>query len=203
MKFKIFGIKIYVSFVFVAVFTLLIFLDTSQKLICCFISALCHESGHIFTMSKLGRKPKKIICQLFNIKIIDTTRAIFSYKTDLAIVLSGILVNFIFSFFSFLLYLISNLEILLTFSIVNLLTGVFNLLPVSNLDGGQAIYLVLTQKLSDKTVNRIIDILTILLIFPISIVGFIVLFNSKYNFSLLLISVYLVITLIVKNSKYY
>ena len=95
------------------------------------------------------------------------------------------------------------MELLLTFSIVNLLTGLFNLLPVSNLDGGQAIYLILTQKFTDKTANRIIDVLTVLLIFPISIAGFIVLLNSKYNFSLLLISVYLIITLIIKNSKYF
>lgn len=203
MKFKIFGINICFSYIFVAVLTLIVFLDTSQRFLFCFVSALCHELGHIFTMSKLGRKPKKIICQLFNIKIIDTTRAVFSYKTDLAIVLSGVVVNFSLSLISYLIFLISNLEIFLTFSIVNLLTGAFNLLPVSNLDGGQAIYLILAQKLSDKTANRIIDVLTVLLILPISIAGFIVLFNSKYNFSLLLISVYLVITLIVKNSKYY
>lgn len=203
MKFKIFGINICFSYIFVAVLTLIVFLDTSQRFVFCFISVLCHELGHIFTMSKFGRKPKKIICQLFNIKIIDTTRAVFSYKTDLAIVLSGVVVNFSLSLISYLIFLISNFEIFLTFSIVNLLTGAFNLLPVSNLDGGQAIYLILTQKLSEKTANRIIDVLTVLLILPISIAGFIVLFNSKYNFSLLLISVYLVITLIVKNSKYY
>lgn len=203
MKFKVFGITIELSFVLVAVFAIIVISDTSQRLICCFLSALFHEAGHIATMCKLGKKPKKIICQLFNIKIIDDSRAIYSYKTDLLVVLSGITVNFFLSIFSFIFYHISNMELLLTFSIVNLLTGLFNLLPVSNLDGGQAIYLILSQKFTDETANKIIDVLTVLLIFPISIAGFIVLFNSKYNFSLLLISVYLIITLIVKNSKYF
>ena len=203
MKFKVLGVTIELSFVLVAVFTLIVILDTSQRLICCFVSALLHEAGHIFIMCRLGKKPKKIICQLFNIKIIDNSRVFYSYKADLLVVLSGVIVNFILSIFSFIFFYISNMELLLTFSIVNLLTGLFNLLPVSNLDGGQAIYLILTQKFTEKTANRIIDVLTVLLIFPISIAGFIVLLNSKYNFSLLLISVYLIITLIIKNSKYF
>lgn len=203
MKFKTFGITIELSFILVAVFTLIVISDTSQRLICCFVSALCHEAGHIATMCRLGKKPKKIICQLFNIKIIDDNRAMYSYKADLLVILSGIIVNFFLSIVSFVFFYISKSELLLTFSIVNLFTGLFNLLPVSNLDGGQAIYLILIKKFTEKTANRIIDILTVLLIFPISIAGFIVLFNSKYNFSLLLISVYLVITLIVKNSKYF
>ena len=82
-------------------------------------------------------------------------------------------------------------------------TGVFNALPVSNLDGGQALYLLLTLKFSDTTANKVIDILTIILIFPTAILGFILLFNSKYNFSLLLISIYLIIALMEKNSKFY
>lgn len=188
---------------FVAVFTLLIILDNNQRLLCCFLSAICHEAGHILAMCKTGKKPEKITFQLFDIKITDSKRVVFSFKEDSIVVSAGICVNFLLSLISLILYYISNSEIFLSFSIVNMFTGVFNALPVSNLDGGQALYLLLTQKFSDTTANKVIDILTIILIFPTAILGFILLFNSKYNFSLLLISIYLIIALMEKNSKFY
>ncbi|MDD5796650.1 MAG: hypothetical protein PUD24_06945 [Oscillospiraceae bacterium] len=203
MKLKAFGIEIYVSFTVVALFSIFVLFDKSGNLICCFISAFCHETGHIFTMCRFNMKPEKIRISLFDIKILDNNRNLCSYNENLAVVLSGSAANFLLFIIAGILFLFIKAEILLRFSAVNLFTGMFNLLPVSNLDGGQALYLLLIRRFSEKTTDRIIDFLTVLLILPTAVIGFIVLFKSKYNFSLLLISVYLLSALILRKSKFY
>lgn len=203
MKLNTFGIEIYLSFTVVALFSIFVLFDKSGNLICCFISAFCHEAGHIFTMCRLNLKPEKIKISLFDIKILDKNRNLCSYNANLAVVLSGSAANFLLFIIAVILFLFIKAEILLRFSAVNLFTGMFNLLPVSNLDGGQALYLLLIRRFSEKTTDRIIDFLTVLLILPTAVIGFIVLFRSKYNFSLLLISVYLLSALILRKSKFY
>lgn len=203
MRLRLFDIEFKISFLLVSVFAIITLFDRQCKLFICFLSAFLHESGHIFAMCKNNCKPKSVICNLFDIKIIDNKRALTSFSANLIIVLSGVIVNFLAAIFSYILYYFSQIEIFFTVSAVNLLMGVFNLLPVSNLDGGQALYLILTKKLSFETADKIIDLLTILLIMPTAVIGFIILFNSKYNFSLLLVSIYLLAALVLKKSKFY
>lgn len=203
MKLKIFGIEIRLSFIPAALLSVLIVLDQSGNLCCCLLSAILHELGHIIAMCRRNCKPEKIVIKLFDIQIIDGKRSFCSQKDSLVIVLSGALTNFALSLISAILYYFFEIEILYLFTIVNFLTGAFNLLPVSNLDGGQALYLLLSRKFSEKSTERIIDALTVILILPTAILGFVVLFQSKYNFSLLLISIYLVLSLILKRSRFF
>lgn len=203
MKFRIFGIEIYVSFVVVALFSVLLLLDINKNLIFCFISAFLHEAGHLLAMCRCNCKPSKIIIKLFDIRIIDNKRLYCPFKCNIIIILSGVAVNFFLTVCFFIIYFFTEAEYCKTFSLVNFFTGAFNLLPASNLDGGQALYLVLMRKFSEETTERVIDGLTIALILPTAICGFIVLFRSKYNFSLLFISFYLVLALVLKKSKFY
>lgn len=203
MRLKVFGIEFKVSYLLVFVFALIAVFDKEYRLLICFVSAFFHEMGHILAMCKNGCKPETVICKLFDIKIIDNKRALTSFKANLIIVLSGVSVNFLLAMLAYAVCYFSQIEIFFTTSAVNFLMGIFNLLPVSNLDGGQALYLILTRKLSFESADKIIDILTFLLILPTAVLGFIVLFNSKYNFSLLLVSVYLIMTLVLKKSKFY
>lgn len=203
MKLKLFGIEIKISFLLISVFAIIAVFDKEYKLIICFVSAFLHELGHLFAMYINGCKPKSVVCNLFDIRIIDNKRALTTYKINLLIILSGVAVNFLIAIIMYVVYYICNIEIFFTIFYVNLIMGVFNLLPVSNLDGGQALYIILTKKLSFETSDKIIDLLTILLILPTAVFGFIILFNSKYNFSLLIVSVYLITALVLKKSKFY
>lgn len=203
MKLKVFDIEFKVSFLLVSVFALIAIFDREYRLLICFVSALLHELGHVFAMCKNNCKPKSVVCNLFDIKIIDNKRALTSFKANLKIVLSGVAVNFSIALLSYAVCYFSQIEIFFTISAVNLLMGIFNFLPVSNLDGGQALFLMLTKNHSFETADKIIDFLTFLLILPTAVFGFIVLFNSKYNFSLLLVSVYLLMALVLKKSKFY
>ena len=52
-----------------------------------------------------------------------------------------------------------------------------------------------------KTKNKIVDILTVIFLVPLSVSGFIFIFNSSYNFSLLFAALYLISTLVSKEYK--
>lgn len=203
MKFNLFNINFYISFIVVAFFSIMVLLDKSGNLICCFTAAVLHELGHIVAMCLCNCKPIKIVFKLFDIRIINNNRYLCSYSSSMFIVIAGVLVNFALCCISYCFWITTQLQFFQIFSLVNLFTGLFNLLPVSNLDGGQALFLLLQRKFSEKTTDSIIDILTVLLILPTAILGFIVLFRSKYNFSLLIISFYLLLALVLKKSKYY
>ncbi len=67
-------------------------------------------------------------------------------------------------------------------------------MPVSTLDGGQAINIILNKFISEEKSVIILNILTVIFAIPIFTLGIIVLFNTGYNFSFLLLGVYLFLT---------
>lgn len=85
----------------------------------------------------------------------------------------------------------------------NLCTGLFNMLPVMSLDGGQLMYVILCRKFSEKSAEKIINITAVIILFPLTVLGFMLLLNSKYNFSLLFVCSYLIASLLCKNNRYY
>lgn len=203
MKFNIAKVQVELSFPVIAVFALVTVFDATGNLLCCYLAAVIHEMGHLFMMCLCDSKPNRIQFGLFDIQILDKKRTMRSIKKDLLIVFSGIGANICMCILSLILYRFLQWEFLLIFFFVNLLTALFNALPVCTLDGGQGLFLLLSQKFPREKSEKIIDVCTVVLIFPTAVCGFLLLFYSKYNFSLLFISMYLVSALIMKKSKFY
>ncbi len=188
MKAEIFGVEIEVSFFTVALMSVVLILDTSNKVLFCFVCALIHESGHLFSMLMFSIKPKSIKLRAFDIVIdADVDK---SFIVDLIVTLSGPLFNFLSAF---VFYFINE-----TMCIASVLLGVFNLLPLESFDGGHALSLLLCRKLSFRTVLLILKVLTFIFLVPMFLLGVLVLFYSKYNYSLLLISLYLLAVVFLK-----
>ncbi|MGN1132156.1 MAG: site-2 protease family protein [Ruminococcus sp.] len=80
------------------------------------------------------------------------------------------------------------------FALANLFIGIFNVLPVSTLDGGQAINILLSRYFSQRVTDIVINIITIVFSIPIFTMGIIILLSTGYNFSFLLLGVYLFLT---------
>lgn len=188
MKFKLFDIEFELQFIAVAVITLILIFDSSSKVVVCVLCALIHECGHILAMLCFSIKPKAIKLRLFDIAIIEDNEK--SELADLIITIAGPVVNLIcaciFYYFSTTLF------------VCNLSLCVFNMLPIDTFDGGHALYLLLSKKLSFKTVTIVQKVLTLILLVPILVVGIMVLIDSKHNYSLLLIALYLLTILFIK-----
>ena len=166
------------------------------------MAVIIHECGHLFAMLICKSPPDKIKISLFEIKITNSSRQLNTTRQNIFIIFFFFLVNFICFILFYLLYL-CNSEFLLPIAMANLCTGLFNMLPVMSLDGGQLMYVILSRKFSEKSAERIINITAVIILFPLTVLGFMVLLNSKYNFSLLFVCTYLIASLLCKNNRYY
>ena len=113
------------------------------KLFSAFGGCICHELGHIFAMSLFGSAPESVTLYGGGIKIVPKRERMLSRFADTVILLAGCFVNFLLAG---LCCLLNAPEVLI---LVNLVLGIFNLLPFSYFDGGRLLKLWLAKALYD------------------------------------------------------
>ena len=114
-----------------------------------------------------------------------------SVKADVLITMGGVAVNFLFAL---LLYPVGT-----KFALPHLALGVFNLLPVMSLDGGHLLKIMMDKRFSPRITAITLKVTTFVVLLPLMTAGLYVLLNSGYNYSLLIISIYLIVLLFLKN----
>lgn len=154
---------------------------------------LVHELGHILVTKALGGKIRKISTGVFKIVIGYDTYSM-SYRKEFLVSVAGIAFNLFFALFCHLLN--NNDSQALSFLITcNLSLAVINLYPVSILDGGRLLKLVLNLLVSEEKsekISRHVSFFCAILLWFVSIYLQLV-FSA--NISMLLISVFLLIQL--------
>lgn len=202
MKLRILKTEITISYLIICVASICIIAGIFDSFLYCLFAIIIHESGHIILMCIFGYPPEKIKISLFEISISDRKRQERSFIQNILIIFFGPFSNFICFILFYLLYLTGN-DFFIYPAAANLSVGLFNILPVMSLDGGQLLYLVLCRFFSESISQRVVNVITFIIIFPLAFFGFILLFNSKYNFSLLIVCIYLVLSLLCRNNKYF
>ena len=188
MRFKFAGVEFSAHFLVVALMSFAVITDTSEMVCICILSAVLHECGHLCAMFFFGIKPKRITLRAFDIAIDAKTDK--SILADIIITLCGPLSNLLFA----LVFVCFSKRLFYS----NIVIGLFNLIPVKTFDGGHALHLFLMQFLSEKYADIVIGFITFVLLIPLFIIGILVLFESRYNYSLLFISLYLAAILFMK-----
>lgn len=203
MIFKLFGIKIRISFLFIALISTFVLIESSKMMVYGLSAALIHELGHILVMIFVGSKPSEIAFGVFDVNIKDYDRNKRNYVQDIFILIGGPLANLFGVGILYLLhYLMGNQNTVLSIS-ENLFLCVFNLLPIESLDGGQILYIFLSSKFDEHKSVVILKFVSFVILFPLAIIGFYILLKSKNNFSLLLISCYLIAVVLIKKGHCY
>ena len=196
MKFKLFGTEIYISFLFAAVITLMLATDRTGYILPTLFASMVHEAGHLFAMWVKDCAPKKIKLIPASVQI---TRPVGSnYKTDIDVALCGPIVNIVLFLTLFFNYLAFRNQTTLMFALLNLIIGIFNLLPLSGLDGGTVLFSLIAQK---KGINKAaLALRAITLIFSLVILTAAIIFTLKgnVNISLYIIAIYLAVMGIIK-----
>ena len=115
------------------------------------LSALCHELGHLAALRLAGAEAERFRLTAFGVEIRADTRRL-SYGAEILCTLAGPAVNLVLAL---LLARVTGDYILAG---ANLLLGCFNLLPVPSLDGGRALYLLVSwcadPMLADRVCRR-------------------------------------------------
>lgn len=170
--------------------------DSKGVIIYGLISALLHEFGHLFCMYLVGYRVRIVNFGFLNADIISNQ---IEDKKLLLILSGGCFVNFLLATIFGSMFVCFSTEVFKIIAYQNIGLGVFNLLPIYSLDGGQIFYLILKTRFSESVSLKILNGTSLLLVVPIFILGFYVIINSKYNFSLLLLSLYLISYILFKE----
>ena len=132
------GVRVGASFSFFAVTALLVLLSGAEVfniatvLVCCAL----HELGHLFFMLLFSRPPESIVLYGGGIRIVPGSQRLDSKVRDIIILLAGCMVNFISAALWTAVFGFGY------FAKVSLLLGVYNLMPMSNFDGGRLLDII-------------------------------------------------------------
>lgn len=197
MRFKLFGTEIYVSFLFAAVIALMLATDRTGLVIPTFFAVFIHETGHLFAMWLLGCRPKSIRLIPASVQIV---RGFSSRPYGEAVVaVCGPAANIaVFLSLSLNYYYCSSKNSLI-FGLLNLIIGIFNLLPVSGLDGGTLLYSALCKTMDSNRAQTVVKIVTAFIAVSVFIVGVYMCAKGKFNLSVFIVALYLLICSIIKR----
>lgn len=195
MIFNVFGIKIEITFWFIALITFIVSLNVPSNVLITVFSSLLHETGHLLIMTSVGNKPQAVRFEITGMNIIRQPDLKISTKNEILIALGGPFINLICFLISVVTLCIYNNENILTFGCINLILMIFNLLPIIRLDGGLALYYVLLQKHDNIICSKILKITSVIFITIIYVWGFYVFILSRYNVSLIIIAIFLTLSM--------
>lgn len=199
MRFKLFNIDFEITFLFTALVTFVIAMNSPFNVLTTIASSLLHEMGHLVTMSCLGNKPQCVRFEITGMNIIRQPSIKISSMHEILIALGGPVVNGFILLATCVLLCFFQSEKLFTISCINLILMVFNLLPVKSLDGGIVFYFLLLRKFSPDLCAKILKVSSMFFVVLIYIWGVYVLVSTNYNISVLIIATFLTLSTVSKN----
>lgn len=196
MRFKFLETEIYISFLFSAIICAMLAFDKTGLILPVIIAVALHEAGHLFTMWLTGSAPKEIRLIPASVQIISSMQR--SREKEILVALSGPAVNLILFLSFYFNYVAFDNEQSLYYSLINLIIGLFNLLPVTGLDGGTILFNVLCRFLELNKAILVLRLVTFILAFITLTLGIYAAVNGKFNLSIFIIGLYFIVMNLIK-----
>lgn len=197
MKLTLFGVEISFSFWFFVVLMTFALIGREQLLVYLLLPVVLHEAGHLLIMAVCRVKIRSIRFTAFSVDIEKGNTATLGYGKEILINLGGVLVNLIAALWLYCTAF-QSMRVMLLIA-VNLAIGVFNILPVGNLDGGEILRLLLERRGNPGMAAVISRACSFLLLIPLFAAAIFMLFRGGENISLLLACCYLAAVVIIKQ----
>ncbi len=197
MKFKLFGTEIYVSFLFCAVLCFMLVIDRTGLIIPTLFAVFIHECGHLLAMWAADCHPKAVRLIPTSVQIIRG----FSPKRcgEFAVTLCGPIANIVVFLSLFLNYKMFGSHWSLAFAVLNLVIALFNLLPVSGLDGGTLLEIIISRFTDIYRAESIVRIITAVFAFCAFLLGVYLWVSGTVNISVFIVAVYLGVCSFIKK----
>ncbi len=148
IKINVKGVKVAFCFSFFAVLAILFSIEGTSYIVLGLIACMLHELGHIAFMCIFGVPPKEMYFYGAGIKIIPNYTRTLSVRRELVILLAGSFSNLLI--FAVIYFFSRGSFQAQLFSAINLIIGIFNLIPFRHFDGGRILELLL----NDSSINN-------------------------------------------------
>lgn len=181
------------SILFPAMVLFITMLDTTGTAAQCLLASVIHELGHLTALFLCGTAPAAMIINVFGVRIEKRSDAALSYWQETAISLAGPLCNVISAG---ILYVCAGWEPMVW---IHLVLGLFNVLPIEPLDGGQALLNVLRNNMAEEKAQQIILWVSMITLIPMAFLSVLLLLYSGYNFTFLAVTGYVAGLLFLKR----
>ncbi|MBP3381463.1 MAG: hypothetical protein J6L00_02360 [Clostridia bacterium] len=181
-----------VSPLFFCLFAVLLLYEPRGVAAGCLAASLLHECGHLAAMLTCRTLPRSVTVGVFGMRIEKDTDLTLSLQNEFWIAAGGPAVNLLCGCL-FLIYE-KTYAAAIQFAVAGL-----NILPVFPLDGGMMLQCVLHRFLPAHTADVALRVVSLAVVFPLGVLGFLVLIRSGYNASLLAVDVYLIVLLLFKH----
>lgn len=189
MSFRLGRIRVELSFYFFALLAAFFCFEPDGAAGCGALAALLHESGHLAVMLLTpGCRIRRVHVGSCGVRI-DTVCCPDSGWGMICV--AGAACNILCAAISALLTGVLGSRFLSLLASSNLFLGVLNLLPVEPLDGGQLLRTLLLRRARAERVDTLCLICSLCALLPMLTVGLLVLMRTRYNFSLLLLGLWL------------
>lgn len=183
-------IKPEIRFSFPAVLSVILCTDAEGTALLCLLTCGLHELGHIIVMLIERNPPEKIIFCGGGIRLSGNN------PKSIPVIISGCAVNFILFV---IFYFWSSDYSLRLFGMINLLTGIFNLVPIQPLDGYFLLEKLMIRLISAEKIERalkITELAACAAAAPLIIMFFL---NGTMNFSSVVFLFYLFVVDIIEK----
>ena len=145
--------KIHISPAVLALLAAFIWLSSAALLAAVLLAALCHELGHYLALRAMGGRVEAITIAATGAEMRIAPDSRLSYGRELLATIAGPAVNLLLALL--LAFLGWYVPILYLLAGVQLLLGIFNLLPVTPLDGGSILWLAVAWLTEPYTADRV------------------------------------------------
>lgn len=200
---KIFNLRITNKFS-VNIWVLLVFLCSLWggyyiPFLLAYICALLHELAHILTAKAMNISVSELIIYPFGINARLNSSYIRSSEKEFVIAFVGPFMNILLVFIGIMLNNFIPSKLSVYFTDLNLLMCALNLIPTLPLDGGRMLKSILTTKYGIIRAYNFMIKLSRIIIIVLLLLAFLYFFVSDFNFSLVLISAFLLQNLCIEQ----
>lgn len=199
IEFNIFGIKFAVSVGFVGVICLMLYVDRVGLMLPTMLAVIFHEMGHLIALLIFKANPRRVELRVGAVAIIGNFP--LTTGSQLIMLAAGSGFNFILFGILYAVYSFCKASYFINFSLVTLVVGVLNLLPVTGLDGGEILNIFLLKIFKSNVANGLTFCISLFTVSLIILLGFNVLTDTESNISLIIFGIYLFLGILMSKKK--
>ncbi len=193
---------LYIHFTTVLLFAIGYINRSLEILSISYLVIFLHELAHLTTAFIIGLKPSHIVFFPFGVNLKLKNSLVYSIADEVILYLSGPFFNVALALLCICTGNLDNKYVNI-FYYNNICHFIFNLLPIIPMDGGIVLKKILSRMIGSRQAEKILKLSSVVFITILIIFELILFIKSKFNFSILIASIFLTGNIFTNKEKYH